>query len=54
MQVHEVRTYRSEEPLPREQQLAWRIAEVAADPVAVEPAVTEPRTTALLLRVIGP
>ena len=41
MQVHEVRTYRSEEPLPREQQLAWKIAEVAADPVAVEPAVTE-------------
>jgi 2-methylcitrate dehydratase len=41
MHVHEVRTYRSEEPLPREQQLAWRIAEVAADPVAVEPAVTE-------------
>ncbi|GAA4776244.1 MmgE/PrpD family protein [Microbacterium gilvum] len=33
--VHPVRTYRSDEPLPREEQLAWRIAEVAADPVAV-------------------
>jgi len=41
MHVHEVRTYRSTEPLPREQQLAWRIAEVAADPVAVDPAVAE-------------
>ncbi|MDN3310372.1 MmgE/PrpD family protein [Microbacterium oryzae] len=34
--VHPVRTYRSDEPLPREAQLAWKIAEVAADPVAVE------------------
>jgi len=38
---HPVRMYRSEEPLPRSEQLAWKIAEVAADPVAVEPAVTE-------------
>ena len=41
MQTHEVRVHRSEENLPREQQLAWKIAEVAADPVAVDPAVTE-------------
>jgi 2-methylcitrate dehydratase len=39
--VHEVRTYRSREALPRERQLAWQIAEVAADPVPVEPAVAE-------------
>ena len=39
--IHPVRTYRSEEPLPREQQLAWRIAEVAADPVEVEDDVVD-------------
>ncbi|GLI25915.1 2-methylcitrate dehydratase [Agromyces rhizosphaerae] len=37
----EVRTYRSDELLPREEQLAWRIAEIAADPVAVDDDVTE-------------
>jgi 2-methylcitrate dehydratase len=41
MRKHEVRTFRSAEALPRERQLAWRIAEVAADPVGVEPAVAE-------------
>ena len=41
MKLHPVRTYKSSEPLPREEQLAWKIAEVAADPVAVEPAVVE-------------
>ncbi|MBL4918617.1 MmgE/PrpD family protein [Szabonella alba] len=41
MITHEVRTYKSAEHLPREDQLAWKIAEVAADPVAVEPVVTE-------------
>ena len=41
MITHDLRTYRSAEHLPREDQLAWKIAEVAADPVAVEPAVTE-------------
>ncbi len=41
MRLHPVRTYRSDEPLPRERQLAWRIAEVAADPVEVLPEVTE-------------
>ena len=29
---HQVRVYRSDESLPREEQLAWRIAEVATDP----------------------
>ncbi|MBI5160899.1 MAG: MmgE/PrpD family protein [Micrococcales bacterium] len=38
---HRVRVHRSDENLPREQQLAWRIAEVAADAVPVEDAVAE-------------
>lgn len=41
MQLHKVRTHRSDELLPREQQLAWKIAEVAADPVELEPAVVD-------------
>lgn len=41
MKTHEVRAYKSAEHLPREDQLAWKIAEVAADPVAVSPEVTE-------------
>ena len=39
MQLHKVRTHREAERLPRERQLAWRIAAVAADPVPVEPEV---------------
>ncbi|WOF22465.1 MmgE/PrpD family protein [Microbacterium betulae] len=39
--VHPVRTHRSEERLPREEQLAWKIAEVAVDPVEIEPEVAE-------------
>jgi len=38
---HHVRVYRSEEELPREEQLAWKIAQVAVDPVEVEPEVVE-------------
>ncbi|QIN30233.1 MmgE/PrpD family protein [Brevibacterium luteolum] len=38
---HEVRTYKSSENLPREDQLAWKIAEVASDPVAVDAEVTD-------------
>lgn len=38
---HEVRTYKSSEDLPREDQLAWKIAEVASDPVAVDADVTD-------------
>jgi 2-methylcitrate dehydratase len=41
MKNHPVRTYRSSEPLPRESQLAWKIAGVAADSVAVSDDVTE-------------
>lgn len=41
MKTHDVRSYKSAEHLAREDQLAWKIAEVAADPVPVEPAVTE-------------
>ena len=38
---HHVRVYKSEEHLPKEGQLAWKIAEVAADPVAVDADVAE-------------
>lgn len=41
MKQHAVRTYKSAEKLKRADQLAWKIAEVAADPVPVEPAVAE-------------
>lgn len=40
MITHSVRTRRSADDFPRTEQLAWKIAEVAADPVAV-PADTE-------------
>lgn len=35
MPVHSVRTRRSAEAFPRDQHLAWKIAEIASDPVAV-------------------
>ena len=38
---HEVRTHKSSENLAREDQLAWKIAEVASDPTPVDPEVTE-------------
>ncbi|WAL39078.1 MmgE/PrpD family protein [Brevibacterium sp. BRM-1] len=38
---HEVRTYKSSEKLAREDQLAHKIASVAADPVPVDPQVSE-------------
>ena len=38
---HTVRVHRSEENLPREDQLAWKMAEVATDPVEVEADVAE-------------
>ena len=38
---HHVRVYKSEEELPREGQLAWKIAEVAADPVEVDADVVD-------------
>ncbi len=38
---HEVRVRKSAEDLPRQQQLAWKLAEVATDPVAVEEPVAE-------------
>jgi 2-methylcitrate dehydratase len=41
VQIHHVRVHRSDENLARTDQLAWKIAEVAADPVAVSPEVTE-------------
>ncbi|MYW94241.1 MmgE/PrpD family protein [Amycolatopsis rubida] len=41
MTDHTVRTYRSAEPLPREEQLAWKLASVATDPVPVPPEVAD-------------
>jgi 2-methylcitrate dehydratase len=41
MQIHRVRVHRSEEGLPREGQLAWAMAQVAADPVEVSGEVAE-------------
>jgi len=41
MILHDVRVHPEKDRLPREGQLAWKIAEVAADPVGVEPAVAE-------------
>jgi 2-methylcitrate dehydratase len=39
MQWHHVKVHAEAEKLPSDEQLAWKIAEVAADPVAVEPDV---------------
>lgn len=41
MKLHALRTYRSDENLPRDEQLAWKIAEVASDVVDVTPEVTD-------------
>ncbi|MEU1520963.1 2-methylcitrate dehydratase PrpD [Nocardia rhamnosiphila] len=41
MQNHLVRTHRSAEHFPREEHLAWQIAEVATDPVEVAPETAE-------------
>jgi len=41
MKLHPVRVYASDENLPRDEQLAWKIAEVAVDPVEVTAEVTD-------------
>jgi len=41
MTLHDVRTYKSAEPLAREDQLAWKLAAVATDPVPVDGDVIE-------------
>jgi len=41
MKLHTVRTHRSDEGLAREDELAWKVAQVAADPVAVDTEVAE-------------
>lgn len=38
---HSVRVYHASEPLPKQEQLAWKLAEVAVDPVPVDPEVQE-------------
>jgi 2-methylcitrate dehydratase len=39
MQIHHVKVHPSKAQLPREEQLAWKMASVAADPVPVQPEV---------------
>jgi 2-methylcitrate dehydratase len=41
MKLHKVQTHKSAEVLPREEQLAWKIAAAACDPVPVERDVVE-------------
>jgi 2-methylcitrate dehydratase len=41
MQWHHVKVHFSAEKFPRKEQLAWKIAEVAADPTGIEPDVAE-------------
>ncbi len=41
MKNHELRVYPSKQTPPREQQLAWKMAAVCTDPVAIEPAVED-------------
>jgi 2-methylcitrate dehydratase len=41
LKQHSVRTFKSADHLARADQLAWKIAEVADDPVAVEQDVAE-------------
>src|SRR4051794_15396085 len=41
MQIHDVRVHPERDRLPKADQLAWKIAEVASDPVVVEPAVVD-------------
>src|ERR1700752_3459064 len=41
MQIHHVKAHPSKARLPREEQLAWKMASVAADPVPLQPDVTE-------------
>ena len=41
MQLHEVKVYPSKDNLPKEQQLAWKLARVATDEVPVSDAVEE-------------
>lgn len=41
MKNHIVRVYPSKENLPRDEQLAWKIASVASDPAPIDPAVED-------------
>ncbi len=41
MKLNHVRVYKSKESLPREQQLAWKLAALSTDPVPVEEAVVD-------------
>ncbi len=48
MQIHQVKVYPSSAQLAREEQLAWKMACVAADDVPIEPEVTEAVTDRII------
>src|SRR5579862_7500715 len=48
MQWHHVKVHASADKFPREEELTWKIAEVAADPVGVEPNVAEMITNRII------
>jgi 2-methylcitrate dehydratase len=41
MQIHQVRVHSSKSQLPRGDQLAWKLAEIASDPAPIDPDVTD-------------
>ena len=51
--LHSVRVHPSKDNLPREEQLAWKMAEVAADPVEVTPEVRGELPTGTFELVVG-
>ena len=53
MRDHEVRVQRVGERFPRARELAWRLAEVAADPVPVEPEAAEMAANRVLDDVVA-
>jgi bacterioferritin len=52
LKQHSVRTFRSADNLPRAGQLAWKIAEVAVDPVAVRSDVVEMLGNRIIDRIL--
>lgn len=54
MNFHSVRVYPSKQLLPRDQQLAWKLAALAADPVPVEAAVAEMIVNRIVILPLSP
>ena len=51
MKAHQVRAHRSDEALPRTEQLAWKLAQLAADTTAL-PSIDEDVVDMVVNRVI--